>query len=177
MEVIKKMKSWILILLALILFGGFYLGGTMIMNHINPYYSEWPIAFTADELQELFWAHDEAFDYIEQVVRNLDYENFTIVISSKKKGNLLFYVRDDGKEKFVNGSEFGYEKDELFEQYVYELLVDEKLTKIDVTKGSRRLSFGYNSPIYYAEGRAAIPKTEMSGSLKENWFYYIQSYV
>ena len=171
------MKPWIIILFILMIVGGGYFGVTILIQHINPYYSEWPIDFTAEELQDIFCANEEAFDYIEQVVRNLAYENFTIVVSNKKKWDLLFFVREESKEKFVNGSGFGYEKDVLFEQYVYELLVGEKLSKIDVTKGSVQLSFGYDFPIYYAEGRTKIPNTAMSGSLKENWFYRIQSYV
>jgi hypothetical protein len=140
---------------------------------------------TAEELQNMFWEHEEAFDYIVKMLKSLNNENYAIVIDDEKKGNVCFFDNaaeiSDGHGGYcvglTDGAYLGYKKDELFEQYVNDLLVGEKLTRIDYTKGFPSISFGNSGQIYYKEGQSLAPRTEQSGSLKENWFYRVQSYV
>lgn len=139
----------------------------------KPFYDEW-VDYTVKELQNIFWKYEKAFDYIVKIIKTLKYENFTIVIENKENGNLLFVVRN--AEEFTDGSNLGYTKDELFEQYVNDILVGEKLSKIEFVKGYPYVCFGHNFPIFYKEGAPAIENTNWNGSLKENWFYRIQTY-
>jgi hypothetical protein len=168
------------LILALIILGMLFAGcevkeGTQIAS--DKLYYENYVDYTAEELQDIFWKHEKKFDYIVQVIKTLKYENFTIVIGDEKKGNLLFFVRGTEEIEFTDGSNLGYEKDNLFEKYVNDILVGKRFCRIEFVKGCPSVNFGSNFPIYYEEGTPAIDKTEWGGSLKENWFYYIQSYV
>lgn len=182
----KLMKLLIAIVFLAIMLGGCDNGGDEHMTIEKAYYDEW-IDYTAEELQDIFWEHEEAFDYIAQVILSLDDADYYIVIDDPQTGNLLFclenanesfHLNDPDSISFTDGSDLGYTKDTLFEQYVNEILVGEKLSQILVSRGSFRINFGHNSPIYYNEHRPPLEKNnDMWGNLKENWFYYIQSYV
>lgn len=142
----------------------------------KPYYDEW-IDYTAAELQDIFWKHEEAFDYITEVLMRLEAKiAFRIVIEDEKKGNLLFFSYGNGKGEYTNGSELGYVKDKLFEQYVNEILIEEKFSRIYSSTESSRLIFGRGYPIWYngESSLAYAESTEIKGNLKNHWFYYSQ---
>ena len=155
----------------------------------KPYFDEW-IDYTAEELQDIFWKHEEAFDYIAQFILSLYYTDFYIVVDAYEKTELMFYTEnpvglfnsDDPAAiyDYTDGANVGYVSDDLFEQYVNEILVGEKFSRIYVSKGSWPINFGHAWPIYYSEEQEAYGVSEdpeLWGDLKENWFYYIQSYV
>jgi len=153
----------------------------------KPYYNEW-IDYMAEELQSIFWEHEKAFDYIAQIILSLDKTDFYIVVGDPQKGNLLFYLEDPTRlfnsddpsaiMKYTDGSDVGYVKDEIFEQYVNDILVGEKFSRIAYHYPSPIIDFGHACPIYYHGRQPAVEEnTWNSGSLKEHWFYYIQSYV
>jgi len=153
----------------------------------KPYFDEW-IDYTAEELQDIFWKHEEAFDYTAQFILGLSRTDYYIVVSVNEITELMFYMTDPvglfnsdnpaAINDYTDGSNVGYVRDDLFEQYVNEILVGEKFSCITVSKGSWRLIFGHAWPIYYSEEREPLSEnTDMSGNLKKNWFYYIQSYV
>ena len=181
-----KKLIYLLIVFGIFLGGCSPKGGEEQMIPQRSYYYVVTEDNTAEELQNMFWEHEEAFDYIVEVIKILDGLHFTIVIGDEKKGNVLFFDTiaevSDGRGGYsvelTDGSDFGYVKDELFEQYVNDLLVGEKLVRIDFTKGFPSISFGNNWQIYYEEGQPTIPKinSERSGTLKENWSYHVPWY-
>ena len=178
-----KMKLLSIILSVMMLGGsmcGCHAGEPDIEAQGKPHFDEW-IDYTAEDLQNIFHEHEEAFDYIVQTLMDLgDKTSFGIVIGDKEKGNLLFFSYDKDEEEYTDGSDLGYTKDELFEQYVNDILVGEKFSKIDYWWSGPCITFGHNRPIYYDAKKPAfgeIEESDLCGDLKENWFYYIQLYV
>jgi hypothetical protein len=123
----------------------------------------------AEEMKDIFHRNEEAFDYIVSYLKSFDKVGYEIRILTRT--DEIVVRRPAGNFIYTN---WGFEKDELFEKYVKTLLIEEQLGVIMVGVNGD-IDVGPNDQIRYSEIDIfeRYEETALHGRLKENWFYAV----
>ena len=140
------------IMLALI-FGG----GNMAQNSIV---YKGNVKHTYQEIERMFCDNEEKFDYIVDFILNKTYGDFYLGIATDGTYRPLFYklVSYEGNsyyiEEEIDNKIVGYTKNEKFEQYLKEILIDNKLITVECITNSveKRVYFDSFRVIQYLNG-------------------------
>jgi hypothetical protein len=119
----------------------------------------------ADEIKDIFYRNEEAFEYIVSFLKSFDKVGYEIRIL--RETDEIIIRRAAGDFTYAG---WGFPEDEIFKKYVFSLLIDEPLGKI-IVHADGDISFGPNSPITYSETGRELHM------LKENWYFNEHRFV